>query len=105
MVVSSTDASVVKLGDHLDVRNVGLARETLHGVLEHASGEVVLDLGGLESIDAAGLGMLTALHLRCERLGLRLVLRDCPREIRRVLTVTRLNRLLHVERPTSPMSA
>ena len=98
MVVSSTTSNMVKLGPHLDVRTVGMARATLYSVIEEAGGDVVLDLANLESIDAAGLGMLTAVHLRCERAGHRLVLRNCPREIRRVLAVTRLNRILHVDR-------
>ena len=55
-------------------------------------------MGALEIIDAAGLGMLTAAHLRAERAGQRLVLRNCSNEIRRVLAVTRLNRVLHVDR-------
>ena len=101
MVVSSTIASLVKIGSHLDVRNVGHVRTTLNAVLESASGrsvDVVVDLGALEIIDAAGLGMLTAAHLRAERGGQRLVLRNCSNEIRRVLAVTRLNRVLHVDR-------
>ena len=60
--------------------------------------DVVVDLGALEIIDAAGLGMLDAAHLRAERAGHRLVLRNCSNEIRRVLAVTRLNRILHVDR-------
>ena len=49
-------------------------------------------------IDAAGLGMLTAAHLRAERAGHRLVLRNCSDEVRRVLAVTHLNRVLHIDR-------
>jgi len=105
MVVSSTTSDVVKLGAHLDVRNVGMARDTLYAVIEHATGDIVLDLASLESIDAAGLGMITAVHLRCERSGRRLLLRNCPREIRRVLAVTRLNRILHIDRAHVRLSA
>jgi anti-anti-sigma factor len=105
MVVSSTTSNMVKLGAHLDVRTVGMARATLYSVIEHDGGDVVLDMANLESIDAAGLGLLTAVHLRCERAGHRLVLRNCPREIRRVLAVTRLNRILHVDRAHLRLSA
>ena len=34
MVVSSTIASLVKIGSHLDVRNVGHVRTTLNAVFE-----------------------------------------------------------------------
>ncbi|MGH3503919.1 MAG: STAS domain-containing protein [Nocardioidaceae bacterium] len=105
MVVSSITTDVVKVGSHLDVRNVGHVRATLHATIEAAATQVVLDMAALEVIDAAGLGMLTAAHLRCERAGLRLVLRNCPREVRRVLAVTRLNRILHVDRQHVQLSA
>ncbi len=105
MVVSSTTSNMVKLGAHLDVRTVGSARATLYSVIEDGAGDVVLDMANLESIDAAGLGMLTAVHLRCERAGHRLVLLNCPREIRRVLAVTRLNRILHLDRGHVSLSA
>ena len=98
MVVSSTTTDKVKLGTHLDVRNVSQVRATLHAAIERAAGDVVVDLRGLEMIDAAGLGMLTAAHLRAERAGNRLVLRNCSNEIRRVLAVTHLNRVLHIDR-------
>jgi anti-anti-sigma factor len=99
MVVSTATRQVVRLGPHLDVRNVGSARTALDDAVVSATGDVVVDMGAVESIDAAGLGMLTAMHLRCERSGLRLVLSNCPREIRRVLAVTRMNRILHLDRP------
>lgn len=105
MVVSSTTSNVVTLGAHLDVRTVGRSRAAIYAVIEHDGGDVVLDLVDLESIDAAGLGLLTAVHLRCERAGHRLVLRNCPRDIRRVLAVTRLNRILHVDRAHVRLSA
>ena len=105
MVVSSTTSSMVELGAHLDVRTVGLARAMLYEVVEGSDGDVVIDMAVVESIDAAGLGMLTAVHLRCERAGHRLVLRNCSRDIRRVLAVTRLHRILHVDRAHVSLSA
>ncbi len=101
MVVSSTITSLIKIGSHLDVRNVAHVRMMLNAVLESVGSEpsdVVVDVAALEMIDAAGLGMLTAAHLRAERAGHRLVLRNCPDELRRVLAVTRLNRILHLDR-------
>ena len=104
MVVGAATSSVVRLGPHLDVRNVGVARSALDGAVAGAMGDVVVDMTEVESIDAAGLGMITAMHLRCERSGLRLVLSNCPREIRRVLAVTRLNRILHLDRRNLPLA-
>ena len=100
---STATSNVVKLGPHLDVRNVGPARSALDGAVENATGDVVVDMEAVESIDAAGRGRITAMHLRCERSGQRLVLRNCPSEIRRVLAVTRLNRILHLDRRHVPL--
>ena len=108
MVVSSTITSLVKIGSHLDVRNVAHVRTTLNAVMESTIGEpaeIVVDMAALEIIDAAGLGMLTAAHLRAERSGQRLVLRNCSNEIRRVLAVTRLNRILHLDRRPLSLTA
>jgi anti-anti-sigma factor len=98
MVVSSTIADLVKIGSHLDVRNVGRVRTVLHQAIDTADGDVAVDLAGLDVIDAAGLGMLTAAHVRAERAGRRLVLRNCSDEVRRILAVTHLNRLFHIDR-------
>jgi anti-sigma B factor antagonist len=98
MVVRSTAAGLVKVGSHLDVRNVARVRDVLHRAIDNAAGDVEVDLAGLEMIDAAGLGMLTAAHLRAERGARRLVLRNCSDEIRRVLAITHLNRLFYIDR-------
>ncbi len=98
MVVGSANANLVKVRSHLDVRNVGQVRMVLHEVIDNATGDVTIDLSGLDMIDAAGLGMLMGAHLRAERLGRRVVLRHCSNELRRVMAVTRLNRVLHIDR-------
>lgn len=98
-------ADLGQIGAHLDVRNVALVRSRLNALLDQADGDITLDLAGVERIDAAGLGMLTAAHLRAERSGQHLVLRNCTREIRRVLAVTHLNRILHIDRSTLQLSA
>jgi anti-anti-sigma factor len=70
-----------------------------------ADGDVIVDLSELEVIDAAGLGMLAAAHVRGHRSGHRLVLRGCSKDLRRMLAVTRLNRVLHVEKGSLELSA
>ena len=53
---------------------------------------------GAQVLDAAGLGMLVAAHRRAGRSGRRLVLRSVPPPVGRVLAMTRLHRVLNVER-------
>ncbi len=79
-------------------------RTALNEAIESAVGDDVVDMGALQLIDAAGLGMLTAAHLRAERGGQRLVLRSRSQEIRRVLAVTRLNRVLRLDRGSLELS-
>jgi anti-sigma B factor antagonist len=105
MATVSANPSLIKLGPHLDVRSVAAVRTTLTAVQDAADGDVVLDMSALEVIDAAGLGMLAAAHVRAERCGHRLILRGCSKELRRVLAVTRLNRVLRVERIAVELSA
>lgn len=108
MVAGSPITRVVNVGSHLDGRNVAQVRMTLNAVQASVSGEsgvIVLEMAALEMIDAAGLGMLTAAHLRAQHAGKRLVLRNCSKEIRRVLAVTRLNRILHLDRRHDSLTA
>jgi anti-sigma B factor antagonist len=101
----SADSRVIKIGPYLDVRSVAATRTALSAMQDAADGDVVVDLSELEVIDAAGLGMLAAAHVRGERSGHRLVLRGCSKDLRRVLAVTRLNRVLHVEKGSLELSA
>ncbi len=93
------------LDSYLDVRNVETVRTTLTAVLDASLGEVIIDMSEVKVIDAAGLAMLAAAHVRAQRRGQQLVLRGCTREVRRVLAVTRLNRILRVERPPLDLPA
>ena len=62
------------------------------------SGELVLDLGCLTTVDATGLGVLVGAHRHAARAGRVLVLQDVPAAVGRVLQVTRLDRVLHQRR-------
>jgi anti-anti-sigma factor len=96
--VTSVAAEAIIIGSALDVRNVSRVRAALHAALETGAGDLVIDMGGVEGIDAAGLGMVTAAHLRAARAGRRLVLQNCSAELRRVFAVTRLNRILYINK-------
>ncbi|MFI9270375.1 STAS domain-containing protein [Kitasatospora sp. NPDC052896] len=81
----------------LDVRTAADARARLHQAVDSGAGDLVLDLSGLESWDATGLGVIMGTHRRAGRLGRRLVLRDVPPQLQRLLVATRLHRILAVE--------
>ena len=91
----------VWLAGVLDVRSVAAAREELTQALARSDGALLVDVSAVEAIDAAGLGMLVALHRRARRLGRRVVLREPQPAVRRVLARTRLHRILPVQRASA----
>ncbi|GLW05097.1 anti-sigma factor antagonist [Microtetraspora sp. NBRC 13810] len=90
-------SQVVTVGHRLDAGTSARVRPHLHRAVDAGHGDLVVDLAGLETIDATGLGVLVGTHRRAGAAGRRLVLRHVPPRIMRVLAVTRLNRVLVVE--------
>ncbi|MDX6291816.1 MAG: anti-sigma factor antagonist [Kribbellaceae bacterium] len=93
--------NVVRLVGLLDVRSVRAVRQELNELIDSADGDVIVDLEEVDAIDAAGLGLLVATHRRTELLGRQLVLRHPAPSVIRILAVTRLHRILHVERASA----
>lgn len=87
----------VLLSGRLDVATVADVRLVLHEAVDSGQGDLLVDIGGVDYIDASGLGVLVGAHRRAGRVGRRLVLRNVPERILRLLARTRLNRVLHVE--------
>ncbi|MDP9860788.1 STAS domain-containing protein [Streptosporangium brasiliense] len=96
-VPGNPGAQVISVGNRLDVGTVAGMRPRLHEAVDSGSGDLIVDLSGLEMIDATGLGVLVGTHRRALGAERRLVLRGVPPRIMRVLAVTRLNRVLTVE--------
>lgn len=97
--------NVVHLTGILDVRTVGDVRQTLNTVIDTCVGDVIVDLETVDAVDATGLGLLVATHRRTQSLGRQLVLWHPMPSVVRILAVTRLHRILHVERSGLPISA
>lgn len=85
---------VLVLDGRLDVAAAADARLALADAVDEADGELVLDIAGLQAVDATGLGVLVGAHRRAGRCGRTLVLRDATPAVARVLRVTRLDRVL-----------
>lgn len=78
----------------------------LDEAVDEGRGDLVIDLSGLESWDATGLGVIVGTHRRAGRSGRRLVLRNVPPQLQRLLVATRLHRVLTIEGvPGSPPDA
>jgi anti-sigma B factor antagonist len=81
----------VRLTGRLDARSAPQVRAALHAAVDSGSGELVLELGGLEIWDGTGLGVLVGAGRRAQRAARLLVLTGVqPRELRllRVARVT-----------------
>lgn len=78
----------------LDVHVAADVRLALAEAVDAGSGELVIDLAGLESVDATGLGVLVGAHRRAQRAGRVLVLEGVPAPVGRLLLVTRLDKVL-----------
>ncbi|MEU0518775.1 STAS domain-containing protein [Streptosporangium sp. NPDC006007] len=103
-VIGRPGAQVVVIGSRLDVGTVAGVRPRLHGAVDSGRGDLIVDLSGLEMIDATGLGVLVGTHRRALNAGRRLILRAVPPRVMRVLAVTRLNRVLIVELPMAAVA-
>jgi anti-sigma B factor antagonist len=98
-------SETLALSGRLDASSVGEVRPSLNRLIDTTGANVVVDLSQVDVIDVTGLGLLAAAHRRLERDGRQLVLRGCADHVRRVLAVTRLSRVMHVERVMRQVSA
>jgi len=60
---------------------------------------VQLDFAGVETIDAAGLGLLVSLHTLGRVVGFELQVRNCVRRVRALLKLTGLEPVLLIQAP------
>jgi anti-sigma B factor antagonist len=97
MVVDVTTGSEIALSGRLDVSAVSEVRAAVHRALDLGTGDLVVDLSGVEVLDAAGLGVLMGADRRAKLIGRRIVLRDAAPRVMRILRVTRLHRVLTLE--------
>ncbi len=87
------------LPERLDVTTVGELRDALALVVVSAPEvDVFVDVSEVSVVDSVGLGLLVTTHRNCLRAGRRLVLVDPQPRLLRLLAVTRLHRILHLER-------
>ena len=90
------------LSGHLGVTTVSDVRATLHEAVDTGEGDFVVVLRETHVDDATGLGLFVALHRHALRVNRRLVLRDVPPRVQRLLVTMGLHRILHVERQVIP---
>lgn len=88
------DNSDLHLSGTLDVHSAADVRARVHEAIDRGEGDFVLDVSGVDALDATGLGLLVAIHRRAGRRERRFILRGVTPAVHRVLVITRLNRIL-----------
>jgi anti-anti-sigma factor len=68
----------------------------LHAGEKHSAHQLVIDLAGVDAIDASGLGALVGLEKWARRTGLRVRLLNPSKYLRELLALTRLERIFEI---------
>lgn len=84
----------VALTGALDVRSAAGARTALHQAMLDGVGDLEVDMSGVPSLDAVGLGVLVGARRLAYRHGRTLLLDGCTPAVAGVLRATRLHRIL-----------
>jgi anti-anti-sigma factor len=92
------DGPTLTLGGDFDVRSTMEVRTAIHDVLDTYDDDVVVDLTAVETIDLTAARVLAYATLEAGRSGHHLRLRGCGPAVRRMLHLTRLARVVEVER-------
>jgi len=90
------EITIAKLTGSADMTATEQMKEQLLSLVEDPCRLLVLDLSGLEFISSEGLGAIIAAHVRSRRHEGRVVLAAPSSQIRHLLSVTSLDRLLPI---------
>ena len=93
-----TDGDRLVLNGAFDVRSTWEVRNAIYDHLDSRDEDLVIDLTGVDSIDVTALRVLAVATRRAVSLGHHLTLRGCGPAVRRLLHLSRLIRVVEVER-------
>ena len=93
-----TDGSTIHLSGDFDVRSTMEVRNAIYEHLHGHDEDVVVDLTDVTTIDMTALKVLAVATRQAARSGHHLTLRGCGPSVRRMLHLTRLIRVVEVER-------
>jgi anti-anti-sigma factor len=91
-----TGAPVVSVQGEVDRATVLALEQTLLGVTEDRTGDVIVDLTGCSFLDSRGLGALNAARARLERCGRRLALVLANQSVLRIFQITQNDQLFEI---------
>ncbi|MBP2292419.1 STAS domain-containing protein [Azospirillum rugosum] len=89
--------TVVRLRGRLTFNDHGKLRALIREMLQTKAKRQVLDLSALEFVDSAGIGMLLIAREEMSNVDKLLILRAAAGQVKRVLTVAQLNKIVAIE--------
>lgn len=89
--------AVVQLKGRLTFNDHAKLRALIREMLQNKAKRQVLDLSALEFVDSAGIGMLLIAREEMANVDKHLVLRAAAGQVKRVLTVAQLNKIVAIE--------
>jgi len=89
--------AVVRLKGRLTFNDHAKLRALIREMLQNKAKRQVLDLSALEFVDSAGIGMLLIAREEMANVEKQLVLRAATGQVKRVLTVAQLNKIVTIE--------
>jgi anti-sigma B factor antagonist len=97
-VSSSTvgDWTVLKLDGEVDIYTAGTLRDAVNGAVEEGRYRIAVDLADMEFMDSSGLGVLIAALKRLKENGGELLLVSPRDQMRRILKLTGLDKILTI---------
>lgn len=96
-VQASDGVALVSLSGEIDLHSGPLLDAVLQEALGSGAPSVVLDMGEVSFCDAGGLGRLVANAKKLRNAGRELSIRGAPEPLRKLLHLTALTQILHVE--------
>jgi anti-anti-sigma factor len=94
---NGTDSSTLELSGSLDVRRTAELRSQIYARLDSCTGDLVVDVSRVDSIDMTTLKLLAVANRVAEREGRRVVLRGASPAVRRLLHFAHLRGMIPLE--------
>ena len=91
-----TGTPVVSVMGEVDLATVPALAQTLGGVADDRTGDVIVDLTGCRFLDSRGLGALITIRARLERSDRRLALVLANQSVLRIFEITQLDELFEI---------
>ena len=94
------DGTILHIVGQVDGRGTAVLRDAIRAQLETCDGDVILDAAEVESVDLIALRTIAVASREATLHGQRVLLRDCPPMVRRLLHLSRMRALVTYEDET-----